>query len=60
MLLSIYKTDVKLFGEILKNYPLKEIVYDLYVCYIIKDSQTSNSSNKYNSIHSNEVYQFIK
>ena len=60
MLLSIYKSDVKLFDEVLKNYPLKEIVYDLYVCYIIKNSQTSKNSNKCNNIHSNEVYQFIK
>ena len=60
MLLSIYKSDTKLFDEVLKNYPLKEIVYDLYVCYIIKDSQTSNNGNKWNNIHANEVYQFIK
>ena len=45
--------------EILKEYPLEEIIYELFVNYVLKDSQTSNASSSVHNINSNEVWMLI-
>jgi hypothetical protein len=40
-LVSLYKSDPELFSKSLTEYDLEEIIYDLFVNYILNDSQSS-------------------
>ena len=42
LLYSIYISDSELFAEVLKDYDLQEIIYDLFELYIIRDSQKAD------------------
>jgi len=55
----LYKADSEKISQILAEYPLEKIIYDLFVNYIIKDSQTSNSQYAHQNINSNEVWILI-
>jgi len=55
----LYKADSEKISQILAEYPLEKIIYDLFVNYIIRDSQTSNSQYTHQNINSNEVWILI-
>jgi hypothetical protein len=61
MLFSMYRSDPSHFDSsmnstsLFESYPMSEIIYDLYVVYILKNSQTSSAN-----IHTNDVYILIK
>ena len=59
LLISLYKSNPHKLKEVLKEYSLEHIIYELYVYYIIKGSQTSNKENKSQNICQNDVWVLI-
>ena len=59
VLVSLYKSNPESMKQILSEYPLEDIIYELFVNYILKDSQTSNTKTNCQNINFNEVWTLI-
>lgn len=59
VLISLYKSNPESMKEILLEYPLEEVIYNLFVNYIVKDSQESSTKTNLQSNTCNEVWILI-
>jgi len=59
MLLSFFMSDPPKVSGLLREYQLDEIVYDLFVTYVIKDCQISNEILMHQNISNNDIWTLI-